>query len=320
MTTGFIVRSSLLVAAATAVVAAPTETWHFGGSRRPQSATAASAELWVDPGDVGRLDAFHGPGGREGAPPADGVFEVKETDTTGYSGGYTVVDGQGRTWDIKIGAEAQPEVVASRVLWLIGYHQPATYFVPNWRRKGQEARPQPSARFRLQSDHESIGEWSWTDNPFLGTRELKGLVSVNLLLNNWDFKTSNNRIYTVGQPSRGPSRWFVVQDVGASLGGSAWPTGTRNDIDAFEAQRFVSTANGELEFDYRGRHREVLDDLTAEDVAWACRLLDRISDRQWIDIFRATAYPEAVSARYRAHLEAKIAEGLALDRTARVKP
>jgi hypothetical protein len=60
--------------------------------------------------------------------------------------------------------------------------------------------------------------------------------------------------------------------------------------------------------------------VTAADVIWACRLLDRIADRQWIDIFRATSYPDAVSARYRSHLEAKIAEGLALERTTRVTP
>ena len=54
---------------------------------------------------------------------------MTELDVTGYSRGYTVTDAQGRVWDVKIGAEAQPEVVASRVLWLIGYHQPIIYFV-----------------------------------------------------------------------------------------------------------------------------------------------------------------------------------------------
>jgi hypothetical protein len=203
---------------------------------------------------------------------------------------------------------------------LIGYHQPVMYFVPNWQRKGQESSRQPSARFRLQSDHQSVDEWAWTSNPFAGTRELKGLVAANLLLNNWDFKTSNNRIYTFAWPVAGPSRWFVVQDLGASLGATGWPIGTRNDLEDFESQRFVSVVNGELRFDYRGRHRELIKDLTVEDVLWACRLLDRISDQQWRDIFRAAAYPEAASARYRAHLEAKIAEGLALEQGSQVTP
>ena len=111
-----------------------------------------------------------------------------------------------------------------------------------------------------------------------------------------------------------------MQDLGASLGGTGWPTGTRNDVGRFERQRFVSSENGRLQFDYRGRHRELLDDLTAADVIWACRLIERIIDRQWADLFRAAAYPEALAARYRTHLEAKLAEGLALAQTSQVKP
>ena len=51
----------------------------------------------------------------------------------------------------------------------------------------------------------------------------------------------------------------------------------------------------------------------------ATALLDRITDRQWADIFRAAAYPSEVAERYRTHLASKIAEGLALDPRTRVK-
>ncbi len=318
MIAGEIVRTSIVIAATTVMTAAPSGPWSPGGSPSQLERPASIAELWTDPGAIDERDAYNGPGGRDGAPAAGAAFEVTALDVTGYSRGYTVTDAQGRVWSVKLGAEAQPEVVASRVLWLIGYHQPILYFVPEWRRSGDD-RPQPSARFRFQSDHVSIGAWSWTDNPFVGTRELNGLVAVNLLLNNWDFKTSNNRLYSVPS-SAGPARWFVVQDIGASLGGTAWPIGTRNDIERFEAQHFVAAADGELQFDYRGRHRDVFERVTAGDVIWACRLLDRISDRQWMDIFKAAAYPDAVAVRYRTHLAAKIAEGLALAGESGVQP
>jgi hypothetical protein len=318
MIAGEIVRTSIVIAATTVMTAAPSGPWSPGGSPSQLERPASIAELWIDPGAIDERDAYYGPGGRDGAPAAGAAFEVTALDVTGYSRGYTVTDAQGRVWSVKLGAEAQPEVVASRVLWLIGYHQPIVYFVPEWRRSGDD-RPQPSARFRLQSDHVPIGAWSWTDNPFAGTRELNGLVAVNLLLNNWDFKTSNNRLYSLPS-SGGPARWFVVQDLGASLGGTAWPIGTRNDIERFEAQHFVAAADGELQFDYRGRHRDVFERVTAGDVIWACRLLDRISDRQWLDIFKAAAYPDAVAARYRTHLAAKIAEGLALAGESGVQP
>jgi hypothetical protein len=320
MTSAWIVRSSSIVVAFTVLLADPSLP--VGGDDAPQANRPAAplAELWVDPGDISRRDAFYGPGGPESVPPADAPFEVQEIDTTGYSGGYTVKDAAGREWDVKVGAEAQPEVVTSRVLWLTGYHQPIVHFLASWKRRGDEGRDQVSGRFRLQSDHDTGGEWAWRENPFVGTRELKGLVVINLIVNNWDFKTSNNRIYTFEGESPGPRRWFVVQDVGASLGRSGWPMGTRNDIEAFESQRFVSLDNGAVVFDYRGRHREVLEDITAADVVWACRLLQRISDQQWTDLFRAAAYPAAVAGRYRTHLAAKIAEGLALEPASRVKP
>jgi hypothetical protein len=315
---GEIVRTSIVIAATTVMTAAPSGPWSVGGRPSQLERPASIAELWTDPGAIERRDAYNGSGGAEGAPRTEEAFEVTSLDVTGYSRGYTVTDAQGRVWSVKLGAEAQPEFIASRVLWLIGYRQPTVYFVPAWRRNGDD-RPQPPARFRLQSDHVSIGAWSWTDNPFAGTRQLNGLVAVNLLLNNWDFKTSNNRLYSVWS-SNGPERWFVVQDLGASLGGTAWPIGTRNDIERFEAQRYVAASDGELRFDYRGRHRDVFERVTAEDVVWACRLLDRISEQQWIDLFKAAAYPEAIAARYRAHLEAKIAEGLALSGESGVQP
>lgn len=316
---GLVRSSSVVMAFALGLVAAPGPSACACDTAQKKDGVPI-AELWVDPGDLTRRDAFHGPGGPESLPSTDTEFEVTGVDTTGFSGGYNVTDGE-RRWDVKIGREAQSEVVVSRALWLVGYHQPVVHFLPTWRRKGDPGREQASARFRVQSDHDSEGEWAWRENPFTGTRELKGLVVINLLFNNWDFKTSNNRIYTVQSRPPAPARWFVVQDLGASLGKSGWPIGNRNDIEGFESQRFIKgVENGIIQFDYRGRHREVLEDITPADVLWACRLVDRITDQQWADIFRAAAYASDPSARFRAHLASKVAECLALDPDSRVKP
>ena len=48
---------------------------------------------------------------------------------------------------------------------------------------------------------------------------------------------------------------------------------------------------------------------------WACRLMARVSDAQWTDVFRAAGYPEDTRQRYVTKLKAKIAEGLALERS-----
>ena len=73
-----------------------------------------------------------GRGGQALAPSGETEYEFKATDTTGYSPGYDVVDAKGRKWDVKTGDEGQPEVMASRLLWAVGYHQPIVYFVPEW--------------------------------------------------------------------------------------------------------------------------------------------------------------------------------------------
>ena len=277
------------------------------------------AELWEDPGDVTSRDLLYGRGGKALVPSPDTPFEFKGIDTVGYSTGYDVIDPKGRKWDVKTGDEGQTEVVSSRILWAAGYRQPVVYFVPEWTLKNGPVEKPLGGRFRYGHDHKSAGDWAWTENPFLGTSEFKGLVIINLLLNNWDIKQNNNRIYEMTDGST-LARWFVAQDIGASLGKTAWPVGNRNNIDDFESQRFViGVENGRVQFDYQARHRELMEDITPADVVWICRILDKISDRQWDEAFRSAAFPKETGDRYIRKLKSKIQEGLALTATTSVE-
>lgn len=294
----------LLAATAAAVLTASQPA-------NPKSRKATLAELWRDPGNIAAKDLRWGRGGRSLAPSAEVEYQFKGTDTTGYSPGYDVVDPKGAKWDVKTGDEGQPEVMASRLLWAVGYHQPIVYFVPEWKMTGGPVSRPLSGRFRLSSDHDADGEWSWTENPFLGTRQLKGLVVANLILNNWDLKPSQNRIYT--EVGRTPARWFVVQDLGASFGKTAWPTGNRNNVDDFETQKLVlGVESGRVQFDYHARHKELLENITPADVIWICQMFNRITDAQWADLFRGAAVPQEVGVRYSRKIKSKIQEGLAL--------
>ena len=303
-------RSPLRVAVGVLVAATAAAVLTASQSANPRSRRASIDQLWKDPGNIAARDLRWGRGGKALAPAADGAYEFKDSDVTGYSAGYDVVDGKGRKWDVKTGDEGQTEVMASRLFWAIGYHQPVVYFVPEWTMKnGPVSRPS-SGRFRLSSDHDTDGDWSWTDNAFIGTRQLKGLVVANLIINNWDLKPSQNRIFT---GVKNPARWFVVQDVGASFGKTGWPTGNRNNIDDFESQRLVlGVENGRVQFDYHARHRELLENITPADVVWVCRLFDRISDRQWADLFAGASIAPEIGVRYTRKIKSKIQEGLAL--------
>ena len=303
-------RSPLRVAVGVLVAAIAAAVLTASQSGNPKPRRASIDELWKDPGNIAAKDLRWGRGGRAAAPKTDVEYEFKASDTTGYSPGYDVVDPAGRKWDVKTGDEGQTEVMASRLLWAVGYHQPVVYFVPEWKMKGGPVSRPNSGRFRLASDHDADGDWSYTENPFVGTRQLKGLIVANLIINNWDVKPSQNRIYT---EVRNPARWFVVQDVGASFGKTAWPVGNRNNIDDFESQKLVlGVENGRVQFDYHARHKDLLSEITPADVVWICRLFNRISDKQWADLFAGAALADDVGLRYTRKIKSKIQEGLAL--------
>jgi len=279
------------------------------------------SRLWEDPATAGERDLFHGPGGAELVPDPAMPFTFLQADNTGYSPGYDVKGPDGMEWSVKLGPEAQTEVAVSRILWALGYHQPPTYYVSRWTITGGQEGPQPAARFRPKlTDREVVGEWDWYENEFLHTQPFKGLLVVNVLLNNWDWKTSNNKIYEIDG-----DRVHVVQDLGASLGKTSYPRllgwlpmrglgqGSRNDLEDFEEQGFIERVEGDrVEFVYRGIHKSLLDLITRQDVVWAAGRMSSLTDAQWDDIFRAAGYPEDQRRRYVAKIKAKVAEGLAL--------
>ena len=271
-------------------------------------------ELWVEPG--GRRDLFHGVGGRRLAPERDAVYAVRQRDPSGFSTTLDLTDGSGREWSAKLGAEAQSEVVSSRIVWALGYHQPPSYFVASFRVKenGTERQEGPGRLRPKLSWIDSREPWSWHQNPFVGTQPYRGLLVLMMILNSTDLKSDNNETYLVKRSGRPPTLWYTVKDLGASLGATGKLYPRRNDIDEFEQHGFIeSVAGTRVTFAFAGRHQELLEPLTPADVRWTCRRLARLSPRQWDDAFRAGGYPEEVRRRYIAKIRDKVAEGLALE-------
>lgn len=290
-----------------------------------QPPPATIAELWSEPADLGRRDLYHGPGGPELVPPAV-TYAFVAHKTSGTNPGYDVRDPQGRLWSVKLGEESQSEVTASRVLWAAGFHQPPTYYVERWQLSGADAGEQPAGRFRVElPGHEVTGAWSWYDNSFIGTRPFAALVAVNMLMNNWDLKTTNNKVYVATNEDGRTGRRYVVRDLGASLGKARQPRvlswlpfmrhkqGSKNSLEDFEAQGFVRAVTGEtVEFDYRGLDKALIGSVTAADLRWTCDLLSRLSEQQWLDAFRAGGYTPEESARYVRRIQEKLAHARGL--------
>jgi hypothetical protein len=273
------------------------------------------AHLWQEPPDLERRDLFYGAGGRALAPSATATYTVVEADVDGFSAGYDVRDDQGRLWSVKLGPESQTEVVASRLLWAVGYHQPAVYYLPKWTLTKDGTRSSQSpGRFRLEpASEEKLGEWSWRSNPFIGTRPYQGLFVLMVMINNWDLKTSQNAVYRVSSTTDDLRNVYVVKDLGASFGKTNWLLpGTRNDVAGFEQERFIRGVEGNrVTFYYQGGWREphLTASVAPDDVRWIAGLLARLSQRQWNDAFRAGGYSEADAARFIKRLQEKIADG-----------
>jgi hypothetical protein len=296
-----------------------------------QTPDAATAEIWQEPVDLQQRDLLTGPGGSELAPPqTGGSFQFVAFKTSGTNPGYDVRDSSGRMWSVKLGIEAQPEVTTSRILWAMGFHQPVQYFVHDFTLTGADAGVKQVARFRTDLDTwKSVGEWSWYENPLMNTTQFRGLVVAQLVLNNWDLKTTNNRVYEASDPSMKPRRQYMVRDVGSSLGhskqfpffaliGTRGMQGSKNDIAGFEQQGFITEADGDaVDFDYRGLNQQLVDRVTRADVIWACELLNRIPDGHWQAAFLAGAYPKEDADRFITKIKQKIAQGLALKSSTR---
>ena len=277
-----------------------------------------TAELWHAPAP--NRDLFRGVGGDRLAPDPNATYQVLEVKRGGFSMGMTV-DGPGhRKWSAKLPPEASTEVVASRILWGVGYHQPPIYYVGRWNADGSpDPNPQLPARFRETTPDlhglKADGIWSYYRSPFVGTRELKGLLVLQVMLGNSDLKDEQNARYTLTEPFEGASRWYVARDLGQSFGRTGVLDAPRGDPNVFENTPFIKGTVGQyVRFDYRGRHGVLVDHLTAADVRWICEKLQRLTDRQWQDAFRAGGYAPEVANRFIRRFKQKIEEGLARGR------
>jgi hypothetical protein len=307
--------------AALAAISCAGDLPFMGGKRAPDSdrdtARPSIEQLVESDPNIAARDLFWGVGGKANAPRADAPYHFLERDESGMSTNFEVKDPQGRKWDAKFGVEAKSEVAASRLLWAIGFHQPPIYYVARWRiASGEATGEQPEARFRLeQPDWKKRGAWEWQDNPFVGTRELRGLVVLMAMLNSWDLKTSNNVVYDV--KGGRAERLYVVKDLGESLGRSVnLFLGSESKLDEFEREGFIRDVKKDgrvdLYFEPVYVNRGVEDDITVDDVLWTCRRLAKLSDRQWRDAFRAGGYSDAEVGAYVEHMKRKVREGLAL--------
>ena len=304
---------ALLVAAALALACRPVLQSTLPGAPTP----GQLAQLWIQPERP--RDLYWGVGGKRLAPDPSSSYTVIEIKRSGFSKGYTVKDKEGRQWSAKFPPEAATEIVASRIHWGLGYHQPPIYLLTDWTaQKATSPNPQLPSRFRESKPDlhglDAKGTWSYYRNPFVGTPQLQGLLVLQAMLGNSDLKDDNNALYELEEEFEGARQWHVARDLGHTFGRTGVIRAPRGDIDVFEATPFITgVVNGRVKLDWRGRHDALFNDIKPADVRWICTRLGTLTDRQWQDAFRAGGFDDQTAARFIRRMKQKIAQGLALE-------
>ncbi|HEX4155839.1 MAG TPA: hypothetical protein VHY48_09510 [Acidobacteriaceae bacterium] len=308
-----------------------------------KDAEVHNASLWQDPGDIAAKDMFYGAGGKNGQPMSP--FRFTSEDTNGTNPKFNVTDRNGANWRVKLGTESKPEVVASRLLWAVGYYVNDDYLLhvatirglrmkrgKNLTHNGDQV---INARFERKPGAETkVAIWQWKNNPFRDTREFNGLRVMMAVLNNWDLKDVNNAVYT---DKRTGHQIFLVSDIGATFATNTLEmshTKDKGNVQSYIDSKFIThttpttvdfatpgaptavllKSGGVLAKDYLDRKgfEWIGDNIPRDDARWIGSLLGQLSHQQLVDAFRAGDFTPEETNEYITVLESRIAQLKAL--------
>ena len=296
----------------------------------PCVAADNKAVLWARPGNVTVADWTWGPGGEARAP--KGPFEFVAEDFKGTNPKIKVRDANGERWTMKFGGEDHGDVFAARLLYALGYEAQSSYFVRGGTVTGahglKRARPFLGkhgefaySRFK-QHDSKKVTlvedmDWSWTDNPFVGTHELNGLKIVMMLMSNWDAKDSrdgkgsNTAIYA-RSGSGGRELQYAFDDWGATLGKwggffsrDKWNAEGYSD----QTSSFVRIDGDAIRWGYRGKHNaDITSGIRVDDVQWLLTYLSGVTDEELRAGLRASGATPSDTDTYARAIRERISQ------------
>jgi hypothetical protein len=323
--------------------ASSKEKDHKENHKSIAAANVHNPVLWMDPGDIARKNLFYGRGGQDGQPVPPFIFldEDKHDSNPKFDGR----DANGHKWRVKLGPEARPEIVASRLLWAVGYFTEDDYVLPEATVPGlhlhrtahsvQDGDQVIDARFARKPDGEKrIASWRWKDNPFYGTREFNGLRVMMAVLNSWGLKSENNAVYS---DTKTGQQLFPVSDIGATFGTNSTrmkDVNGKGNVKKYTESKFITHESPtevsfgtpapptdlpmesggvlaplyfkRLGYDWIGH------DIPRDDVRWIGSMLGQLSHQQLVDAFRAGNFTPKEIDEYVPLVEDRIAQLKAL--------
>lgn len=294
--------------------------------------------IWKDPGDVAQKDLYYGQGGEKHQPKPP--FKFVEEAKSGTNPKFDIRDADDHKWRVKLGEEPRPEVVASRLLWSVGYFANDDYLLPTATVEGLKLERGANrvkngtitdSRFqRRPGGEKKIGIWKWTDNPFVGTKELNGLRVMMAVINNWDLKDVNNAVYSDDKTGE---QILLCSDVGAAFGTNGLSFSrarSKGNLKSFTGSKFIVKKTDttvdfatpaapsamllqSFGFEAIGyAERQKLDalgkNIPIADARWIGTYLAQLTHQQLVDAFRAGHFTQVEIDAYVSVVEGRIAE------------
>jgi|SRR5579872_7146436 len=294
-----------------------------------QTMPAPRPVLWHDPGPIGSLDLSWSDRSRF-KPPVPPFRFIKE-DLSGSHPKVRVKDARGVEWNVKLAgngddtAEVHAEVAAGRLVWALGYFVEPGYYVEGGtiddvKDLHRAARAVTSdghfraARFKERPRDATEDHWTFTDNPFVGTRELSGLMILMTMINNWD--VSSNNLGVLRDAEDGQLR-YLVSDLGASFGHmenvrfpfvifSTYPW-TKWNVRDYQRQPFIDGVHdGRIRLHFRGEAK--MPDIPTDQARWFAGLVSQLTAAQIRQAFQAAGATPAEVDGFAARFSEKVRE------------
>jgi hypothetical protein len=289
--------------------------------------------LWHDPGTIASLDLSWSDRAqfKRPVPP----FRFLKEDTSGTRAKVRVKDASGVEWNVKLAgdpddtAEVHAEVAAGRLTWALGYFVEPGYYVAGGTIDGvkdlhRAARALTSdgrfrgARFKEPPHADATSDhWTFKDNPFVGTRELSGLMILLTMINDWDVSSNNLGVLRESGRDGTPELRYVVSDLGASFGHmenvrlpysifSMYPL-TKWNVHDYRQQPFIeSVHDGRIRLHFRGE--VTIPEVPLDHARWFAGLVRQLTPDQIRQAFEAAGATADETAGFAARFEEKVRE------------
>jgi hypothetical protein len=215
-------------------------------------------------------------------------------------------------------------VAATRLVWALGYLAEENYFVESGKIEKTGTLKRAAAvvaadgsfqKARFEREDPSMKDtqqtWSFKSNPFVGTRELSGILILSAALHHWDLKPDNTAIVQVRQNDR-LEAWYLFSDLGSTFGkmeGLPRVISGRDrwNLEAYRAEPLVDgVKNGKVELNHDGTWS--IEPVPLEHARWFASLASQLTPDQVRRAFDAAGASAAERDGFSARFLEKIRE------------